>query len=97
MQHGFQKPAEKVVRDVVIGETITVAELANKMAIKATEIIKAMMKMGSMVTINQVIDQDTAAIVVEEMGHNVKLVKADSIEDSTGPAANSWARVTFLT
>ena len=80
--HGFTKPTAPVIRDVAIPETITVAELANKMAIKAADVIKVMFKMGSMVTINQVIDQDTAAIVVEEMGHNVKLVKADSIEDS---------------
>ena len=80
--HGFTKPTAPVIREVSIPETITVAELAQKMAIKAADVIKAMFKMGSMVTINQVIDQDTAAIVVEEMGHNVKLVKADSIEDS---------------
>ncbi|GAA4876096.1 translation initiation factor IF-2 [Ferrimonas pelagia] len=82
MQHGFQKPAEKVVRDVVIGETITVAELANKMAIKATEIIKAMMKMGSMVTINQVIDQETAQVVAEELGHKVVLRNDNEMEDA---------------
>ncbi|MFI3246252.1 MAG: translation initiation factor IF-2 [Ferrimonas sp.] len=82
MQHGFQKPAEKVVRDVEIGETITVAELANKMAIKATEIIKAMMKMGSMVTINQVIDQETAQVVAEELGHKVILRNENELEDA---------------
>ncbi|WP_028117613.1 translation initiation factor IF-2 [Ferrimonas senticii] len=81
-QHGFQKPAEKVVRDVEIGETITVAELANKMAIKATEIIKTMMKMGSMVTINQVIDQETAQLVAEEMGHKVVLRNENELEDA---------------
>ncbi|MRI31805.1 translation initiation factor IF-2 [Endozoicomonas sp. OPT23] len=80
--HGFTMPTAPVVRDVSIPETITVAELANKMAIKAADVIKVMFKMGSMVTINQVIDQETASIVVEEMGHNVKLVKADSIEDT---------------
>ncbi|MBY5992700.1 translation initiation factor IF-2 [Ferrimonas balearica] len=82
MQHGFQKPAEKVVRDVEIGETITVAELANKMAVKATEIIKTMMKMGSMVTINQVIDQETAQLVAEEMGHKVVLRNENELEDA---------------
>ncbi|WP_298441306.1 translation initiation factor IF-2 [uncultured Ferrimonas sp.] len=82
MQHGFQKPAEKVVRDVVIGETITVGELANKMAIKATEIIKAMMKMGSMVTINQVIDQETAQLIAEELGHKVVLRNENELEDA---------------
>lgn len=57
MKHGFNKPAAVVNRDVVIGETITVAELANKMAVKGVEVIKVMMKMGAMATINQVIDQ----------------------------------------
>ncbi|WP_252176972.1 translation initiation factor IF-2 [Endozoicomonas sp. 4G] len=80
--HGFTKPTAPVVREVSIPETITVAELAQKMAVKAADVIKAMFKMGSMVTINQVIDQDTASIVVEEMGHTFKLAKADSIEDS---------------
>ena len=80
--HGFTKPTAPVVREVSIPETITVAELANKMAVKAADVIKAMFKMGSMVTINQVIDQDTASIVVEEMGHKYKLTKADAIEDT---------------
>ncbi|MBO9482742.1 MULTISPECIES: translation initiation factor IF-2 [Gammaproteobacteria] len=80
--HGFTKPTAPVVREVSIPETITVAELASKMAIKAADVIKAMFKMGSMVTINQVIDQDTASIVVEEMGHKYKLTKADAIEDT---------------
>ena len=66
--HGFTKPTAPVVREVSIPETITVAELAQKMAVKAADVIKTMFKMGSMVTINQVIDQDTASIVVEEMG-----------------------------
>ena len=80
--HGFTKPTAPVVREVSIPETITVAELAQKMAVKAADVIKAMFKMGSMVTINQVIDQDTASIVVEEMGHTYKLTKADDIEDT---------------
>lgn len=80
--HGFTKPTAPVIHEVSIPETITVAELANKMAVKAADVIKAMFKMGSMVTINQVIDQDTASIVVEEMGHTYKLTKADDIEDS---------------
>jgi len=78
--HGFQKPTAPVVREVSIPETITVAELAQKMSIKAGEVIKVMMGMGSMVTINQVIDQDTAAVVVEEMGHTPKLMREDDIE-----------------
>ena len=82
LQQGFTKPAAPVNRDVVIGETITVAELANKMAVKATEIIKTMMKMGEMVTINQVIEQETAQLVAEEMGHKVILRKENELEES---------------
>ncbi|GAA0355591.1 translation initiation factor IF-2 [Bowmanella denitrificans] len=81
LMHGFNKPAQPVERVVKIGETITVGELANKLAIKATEVIKAMMKMGEMVTINQVLDQDTAVLVVEEMGHKYELVNNNALED----------------
>ncbi|OHV11237.1 translation initiation factor IF-2 [Kushneria phosphatilytica] len=80
-QHGFQKPAQNIVRDVAIPESISVADLADKMAIKANEVIKAMFKMGAAVTINQTIDQDTASIVVEEMGHRPHLVKEDAVEE----------------
>ncbi|HCI13212.1 MAG: translation initiation factor IF-2 [Gallionellales bacterium GWA2_60_142] len=73
----FMLPTEPIVREVAVPETITVGELAQKMAIKAAEIIKALMKMGSMVTINQVLDQETAMIVVEEMGHVAKAAKVD--------------------
>ena len=79
-KHGFQKPTQPIVREVSIPESISVAELADKMSIKANEVIKAMFTMGAAVTINQTIDQDTAAIVVEEMGHKVKLVKDDALE-----------------
>ncbi len=79
-QHGFQKPTAPIVHEVAIPETITVAELAQKMSVKAAEVIKVMMQMGSMATINQVIDQDTATLVVEEMGHKVKLLREDDIE-----------------
>ncbi|HCR96832.1 MULTISPECIES: translation initiation factor IF-2 [Halomonas] len=79
-KHGFQKPTQPIVREVSIPESISVAELADKMSIKANEVIKAMFNMGAAVTINQTIDQDTAAIVVEEMGHKVKLVKDDALE-----------------
>lgn len=82
LQQAFTKPAQVAKADVVIGETITVAELANKMAVKATEIIKTMMRMGEMVTINQVIDQDTAQLVAEEMGHKVILRKENELEES---------------
>ena len=68
-QHGFQAPTEPVVHEVLVPETITVADLAHKMAVKGVEVVKALMKMGMMVTINQSLDQDTALLVVEEMGH----------------------------
>ena len=76
-QGSFQAPTEQVIREVHIPETISVTDLAHKMSIKAIEIIKAMMKMGSMVTINQVLDQETAMIVVEEMGHKAFAAKLD--------------------
>jgi translation initiation factor IF-2 len=79
-RHGFEMPTAPVVREVNIGETVTVAELAQKMAVKATEVIKVLMNMGVMATINQPIDQDTAVLVVEEMGHTSKLLKEDQIE-----------------
>ncbi|HDZ55733.1 MAG TPA: translation initiation factor IF-2 [Pseudomonas xinjiangensis] len=81
-QHGFEKPTGPLVREVVIGETITVAELAQKMSVKAAEVIKYMFKNGNMVTINQVLDQDTATIVAEDLGHKVKQVKESALEDS---------------
>ena len=76
-QGSFQAPTEQVVREVHIPETISVADLAHKMAVKAIEVIKVMMKMGSMVTMNQVLDQETAMIVVEEMGHKALAAKLD--------------------
>ncbi|MDX1795912.1 MAG: translation initiation factor IF-2 N-terminal domain-containing protein, partial [Hydrogenovibrio sp.] len=80
-EHGFQKPVEKRVHEVQIGESIKVSELADRMAVKATEVIKFMMSIGSMVTINQVLDQETAQLVVEEMGHKAVLVNENQIED----------------
>src|SRR5690242_6097173 len=80
-RHGFEMPTAPVVREVGIGETVTVAELAQKMAVKATEVIKALMNMGVMATINQPIDQDTAVLVVEEMGHTPKVLKENQIEE----------------
>ena len=79
-RHGFAMPTEPVIRDVVVPETITVGELAQRMSLKATDLIKTMMNMGTMVTINQVIDQDTAAIVVEELGHHPKLLSDSDVE-----------------
>ncbi|MBO7410872.1 MAG: translation initiation factor IF-2, partial [Ottowia sp.] len=76
-QQAFQAPTEPVVREVHVPETITVADLAHKMAVKAAEVIKVLMKMGTMVTINQVLDQETAMIVVEEMGHKAFSAKLD--------------------
>ncbi len=79
-KHGFERPTAPLVRDVDVPETITVAELANKMAVKAAEVIKAMMSMGVMATINQLLDQDTAILVVEEMGHKANPMSADDVE-----------------
>jgi len=81
-QHGFEKPTAPVVHEVSVPESITVAELAKKMSIKAAEVIKVMFKMGAMATINQVLDQDTAVLVVEEMGHKAKPMQENAIEDA---------------
>jgi len=79
-EHGFSKPTEPVIRDVSIPETIIVAELAKLLAIKAGEVIKVLMNMGMMVTINQPLDQDTAILVVEELGHSAKPAEDKGIE-----------------
>jgi translation initiation factor IF-2 len=76
-EHGFSLPTEPIVRDILVPETITVAALAQKMSVKAAEVIKVLMKLGTMVTINQVVDQETAMIVVEEMGHVAQRAKLD--------------------
>jgi len=85
-QHAFTAPTEPIVHEVLVPETITVADLAHKMAVKASEVIKTLMKMGMMVTINQVLDQETAIIIVEEMGHIAKAAAANDpdtfLEDS---------------
>jgi translation initiation factor IF-2 len=80
-QHGFEKPTAAVKYDVQIPETITVGELAQRMAVKANEVIKVMMNMGVMATINQPIDQDTAVLVVEELGHTAVPIKESAVED----------------
>ena len=80
-QHGFERPAAPVKHDVQIPETITVGELAQRMAVKANEVIKVMMNMGVMATINQPIDADTAVLVVEELGHNPVVVKESAIDE----------------
>ncbi len=82
MQHGFDKTATVAKSDVVIGETIVVSELAQKMSVKGAEVIKVMMKMGAMATINQVIDQETAQLIAEEMGHKVILRKENELEEA---------------
>ncbi len=80
-QHGFTSPAGPVIRDVQIGETITVAELAAQMSVKGVEVVKFMFKLGSPVTINQVLDQDTAVLIAEELGHRVSRVSDNMIEE----------------
>ncbi len=80
--HGFQNPTGPVIRDVQIGETITVGDLAAQMSVKAAEVIKFMFKLGTPATINQVLDQETAQLVAEELGHKVTLVSDTALEDS---------------
>lgn len=84
LTHGFAMPTAPVVREVLIPETITVGELAKRMSVKVAEVIKIMMGLGAMATINQVIDQDTAIIVVEEMGHKARALKEDAVEQTLG-------------
>lgn len=81
-QHTFEKPTAPVIRDVEVPETITVAELAQRMAVKGADVVKTLMGMGAMVTINQSIDQDTAILVVEEMGHRATAAVEESVEDT---------------
>ncbi|MDN5680916.1 MAG: translation initiation factor IF-2 N-terminal domain-containing protein, partial [Ewingella sp.] len=103
LQQSFNKPVVAVNRDVVLGETITVAELANKMAVKGSQVIKTMMKLGAMATINQVIDQETAQLVAEEMGHKVILRRENELEEAlmsdrdTGASAAAEPRAPVVT
>lgn len=92
-RHGFEKPTAPVVHEVIIPETLTVAELARKISVKAAEVIKVMMKLGAMATINQVIDQDTAMIVVEEMGHKATAVKTNAVEESLTAASTEGTHI----
>lgn len=80
-KHGFKKPTSKIVHEVELGENIVVSDLAQKMSVKAAEVVKQLMKMGTMATVNQAIDRDTAEIIVEEMGHSVKYVSETQMED----------------
>jgi translation initiation factor IF-2 len=89
-----QAPAEQVIREIHVPETVTVADLAHKMSVKAAEVIKSLMKLGQMVTINQVLDQDTAMIVVEEMGHVAVAAKLDDPEAFLESAGESSAEQT---
>ncbi|HVJ61834.1 MAG TPA: translation initiation factor IF-2, partial [Tahibacter sp.] len=86
-KHAFSKPTAPVVRDVAIGDAIIVADLAAKMAVKGSDVVKALFKMGVMATINQVIDYDTASLVIEELGH--KVVRADANDAETALIAHS--------
>src|ERR1700723_2015409 len=92
-KHGFEMPTARVVREVAIGEAITVGDLAQKMAVKATEVLKVMMNMGVMATINQTIEQDTAVLVVEEMGHTAVLRKENVIEEDLQGETDSTLEV----
>ncbi len=93
-EHGFQKPTAAIVHEVAIPETITVAELALRMSVKSNELIKVLMNLGSMVTINQVLDQETSALVVEEMGHTYKLINDDAIEETLQDSVEDLDEVT---
>lgn len=86
-QHGFEKPTAPIVREVLIPETITVGDLAQRMSVKANEVIKLLMGLGSMVTINQMLDQETATVVVEEFGHKARLQKENALEEEVMQAA----------
>jgi translation initiation factor IF-2 len=82
LEHQFEKPTAPVVREVELGDSITVAELAQKMSAKSADVVKALFKMGVMATVNQPLDQDTAILVVEEMGHTYKIVNENALEDT---------------
>ena len=101
--HGFEKPTAPVIHNVEVPEAISVADLAQKMAVKAGDVIKALMQMGSMATINQILDQDTAILVVEEMGHNVTVSASEDdfekelIENVTQADADKVSRPPVVT
>lgn len=92
LTHGFALPTSPVIKEVLVPETITVAELAKRMSVKAAEVIKIMMSLGAMATINQVLDQETAVIVVEEMGHKARIIKEDAIEVGLGESITKGSR-----
>lgn len=88
MEHQFEKPTDFIVREIEIPESITVASLGQKMSVKSGELIKALMGMGVMATINQILDQDTAVLLVEEVGHKAKTVSSDAIEEDLAESFN---------
>lgn len=96
-RHAFQAPTDKIVYAVNIGEATTAAELAQQMKVKASEVIKEMIKMGMMVTINQPIDQETAQLVVEEMGHSTNLVSDDAVEEALEETLGARGAGTMIT
>ena len=93
-KHGFERPTAPFVREVLVPESLTVAELAQRMSVKAAEVIKVMMSMGSMVTINQMIDQDTALLIIEEMGHKGKAVRENALEEALLETAEGSGELT---
>ncbi|MFA6301899.1 MAG: translation initiation factor IF-2 [Legionella sp.] len=101
LTHGFALPTAPIVHEVLVPETISVAELAKRMSVKAAEVIKVMISLGAMATINQVIDQETALIVVEEMGHKAKVIKEDAVElgldESISKGSNTASRAPVVT
>lgn len=93
-KHAFSKPLEPVKREVLVPETVLVADLAQKMSVKASEVVKKLIGLGVMATINQIIDQDTAVLVVEEMGHTAKTVNANQIEKNVLQDVSNYSQTT---
>ncbi|MHB1516133.1 MAG: translation initiation factor IF-2 [Acidiferrobacteraceae bacterium] len=91
-QHAFEMPTEPIVREILIPEAISIAELAQRMSVKAAEVIKTLMQLGTMATINQVLDQETAAVVVEQMGHTAKRAQPDDPEALLGTPVSEGER-----
>ena len=88
-QHAFEKPTEFISREIIIGESNSLSDLAQKMSVKSGEIIKSLFNMGVMATINQVLDQDTSTLLIEEMGHTAKFVSQDAIEEELADSLSS--------
>lgn len=88
-QHGFEKPTEFIAKEVKIGEANTLSDLAQQMSVKSAELIKVLFNMGVMATINQALDQDTSTLLIEELGHKVKFVSEDAIEEQLAESVTS--------